>query len=47
MDFPVGPGADSAPKAGDLGSIPGRGTRFRVPQLKVPHGTIKDSTCCS
>ena len=35
-DFPGGPVAKpQAPNAGGLGSIPGQGTRFHIPQLRV------------
>ncbi|TEA31251.1 hypothetical protein DBR06_SOUSAS18710031, partial [Sousa chinensis] len=40
-----------APSAGGLGSIPGRGTRSRMPQLRVhtpqlsSHAITKESTC--
>ena len=27
--------------AGDLGSIPGRGTRLHFSKLKIPHATMK------
>ena len=30
-----------APSAGGLGSLPGQGTRSRMPQLKIPHATTK------
>ena len=30
-----------APNAGGLGSIPGQGTRFCIPQLKIPSATTK------
>ena len=35
--------------AGDLGSIPGQGTRFHLPQLKILHVAMKieDPTCCN
>ena len=29
------------PNAGGLGSIPGQGTRLHMPQLKIPHTTMK------
>ena len=31
-----------APNAGDVGSLPVQGTRFRMPELKEPHATTKD-----
>ena len=31
-----------APNAGGLSSIPGQGTRSRMPQLKIPHASTKD-----
>ena len=34
-----------APNAGDLGSIPGQGTRFRMQQLKIPNATTKTQHC--
>ncbi|TEA42071.1 hypothetical protein DBR06_SOUSAS23010015, partial [Sousa chinensis] len=34
-----------APNAGGLGSIPGQGTRARMPQLKSPHATSKEPAC--
>ena len=33
-----------APKAAGPGSIPGQGTRSRMPQLKDPHAAIKKQT---
>ena len=30
-----------APNAGGLGSIPGQGTRSRMPQLKIPQAAMK------
>ena len=35
------------PDAGAPGSIPGQGTRSRMPQLKIPHTTTKDPTYCN
>ena len=41
------------PNAGDPGSIPGQGTRYKVlqlrvcmPQLELPHAANRDSMCC-
>ncbi|TEA31623.1 hypothetical protein DBR06_SOUSAS7710062, partial [Sousa chinensis] len=36
-----------APNAGGPGSIPSQGTRSCMPQLKIPHTTTKDATCCN
>ena len=33
------------PNAGDLGSIPGQGARFHMPQLKSSHPTTKTQRC--
>ena len=37
------------PNAGGPGSIPGQGTRSHVPQLKIPHASVKmeDLACCN
>ena len=44
-DFPGGPVVKKMPsKAGDVGSIPSQGTRSHMPQLEIPHATIKDPT---
>ena len=34
-----------APSAGDPGSIPGQGTRSRMPQLKIMHAATKHPAC--
>ena len=34
-----------APNAGGLGSIPGQGSSFHIPQLRSPHATSEDPTC--
>jgi len=40
--FPVVPGLRlCTPKAGGPGSIPGQGTRFHMPQLKILHAAVK------
>ena len=45
-DFPGRPVAKACtPQSGSLGSISGRGTRFHIPQLKIPHATT--TTWCS
>ena len=38
-----------APNAGDTGSIPGKGTKSHMPQLKISRGArkIKDPVCCN
>ena len=38
-----------APDTGGPGSIPGQGTRSHVPQLKIPHASMKteDLACCN
>ena len=36
-----------APNARGLGSIPGQGTRFHMPQLKSLHAATEDQTCHS
>ncbi|TEA25092.1 hypothetical protein DBR06_SOUSAS6010076, partial [Sousa chinensis] len=33
------------PNAGGPGSIPGQGTRSRMPQLRVLHAATKDPAC--
>ena len=42
-DFPGGPVAKTshASNAGNLGSIPGQGTRSCMPQLKIPHAATR------
>ena len=42
-DFPDGPVAKTpyTPSAGGLGLIPDQGTRFHMPQLKIPHAAMK------
>ena len=47
-DFPGGPVVKNMPsEAGDVGSIPGQGTRSHMPQLKIPHDSMKteDPVC--
>ncbi|TEA34432.1 hypothetical protein DBR06_SOUSAS6410081, partial [Sousa chinensis] len=34
-----------APNAGDLGSIPGQGTRSHTPQLRARMPQLKDPAC--
>ena len=36
-----------APNAGGLGSIPGQGVRFHVPQLRIRKPQLKDPTGCT
>ena len=46
MDFLGGPGVKSPPSnTGDLGSIPGRGTRFHMPWALSLRATVKDPAC--
>ena len=41
-DFPCSPVAKTpAPHAGSPGSVPGRGTRAHILQLKIPHVATK------
>ena len=42
-DFPGGPVAKTTlcSQCRDMGSTPGQGTRFHMPQLKLPHTTTK------
>ena len=47
-DLPGGPVAKTpSPNAGALSLIPGQGTRFHTPQLRVCMPRLKDTTCCN